>query len=450
MNLESQLNQILEGLGYLTLELWLVGCAFLVLIVSLFKTRIIYVKWMVAAILMVACFLVEKEYHAFGGWLIQPEGVSALTVIFCVFTVLLLHFRTSKQQGATYYFLIISVLFSGVMIMKAQHLLLIYLSIELLSYGSYILTSFSFTKVAHEASIKYLLFGGVSSAIILFGITWLYGTSGSLLLNEISPDSTASIVGYIMFIGGFLFKAALVPFHIWLPDTYQGARPDTTAFFSVVPKAAALFALGRIVQQVQWGTELLLWVGIITMIAGTLGALRQSQVRRLVSYGTLVHAAFLLPLALLGNHEAFVWYAAVYAIMNLGIFYLIQHMERQDQMTLDDYNGLGLKHPWLAVLSVVVLLSLIGLPPTAGFLAKWMVFSELYAAHAAAQQNIWMIYLLVSVFVTAVALFYYLQIGYRMFFNKATKAFLIDASIYTYVVIITLALLGLFFWPELM
>lgn len=452
MSLSDQLEGILHDLQHLTAEMALVFGALLVLIIGLFKPSQIGIKSAVAfTFILVFTHVISNEESLFGGMVFQSYLGSQFIQLFSIVGLFLLLFFTSKNHRSSYYFLLLMVMLGALMMMQSVHLLLIYLSIEMVSYGSYVLTNFSFNKKSHEAGIKYLLFGGVSSAIMLFGMSMLYGVSGSLLMADMSELSLYGQVGAVMLMVGVLFKVSAVPFHIWLPNVYQAAPTDTVTFFSIVPKLAGLVLLKNVLDNLGWGHEWLLVLGILTIVFGTFGALRQTNVRRLISYGAIAHTGFLMPFVILPiSTPLFVWYAVIYALMNVGVFYLIGQFEKRGVHALNDYSSLGRSLPILGILMTVVLVALIGLPPTAGFTAKWILFSSLWSLYQAGSEVLILSYLLVAIFATAVALFYYIRVPYYLFIKSG--GFEIEKPslvAHLFAGLIALILLGLFFVPNL-
>jgi len=452
MSLSEQLGGILHDLQHMTAEVTLVAGALFVLIVGLFKPSQIVIKSVVAlAFLLVFTHVIEAEETRFGNMMFQSHLSSRFIQLFALTGLLLLLFPASENQRSSYYFLILMIMLGAMMLLQSMHLLLIYLSIEMVSYGSYVLTNFAFDKKSHEAGLKYLLFGGVSSAIMLFGISMLYGSSSSMLIGDLGNLSLYGQVGTVMLMAGVFFKISAVPFHIWTPNVYQAAPVDTTAFFSIVPKLAGLVLLKNVLDSLGWGYQLVLTLGILSIVIGTLGALKQTNVRRLISYGAIAHTGFLIPFIVLDiSGDLFVWYASIYALMNIGIFYFIAQYEKQDVHTLDDYAGLGKHQPVLGVLLTVVLIALVGLPPTAGFTAKWLLFSSVWGEYQIGTDPLILTYLIVAVFATAVALVYYLRVPYFMFL-KSGHTEIEKPTLFVHLIagLIALLLLVLFFAPGL-
>lgn len=463
MTLQEQLGQIIHDLQHIKSETSLMLSAVLLLVVGLITNRNLVIKGLFAMSLLFA-FYFNFDSSSNGLYLSKAmfgsAQASVFTGLFLLVSLLVLIFRRPAKHNAEFYFLILSLLIGCVFMMKANSLLVVYLSVELVSFGSYILTNFSFKRAANEAAIKYLLFGATSSAIMLLGIGLVYGGTGTVFLSVLSSADWQAFhveIGLMLIIFGLLFKASVAPFHIWVPATYQTAPVDATAFISIVPKLASLVLLHRIFQVLavdhsHWMVRATLALGLLTLVLGTLGALRQTNFRRLISMGAIAHSGFLLPFALLSSSaatEAFWWYAVAYAVMNVGVFYLVDHYERVDVHDIHDFAKLK-KQVWLGVVTFTILMSLVGIPPFAGFTAKFFLFSSLWEMAMLSNTSIYLIYLMSAVLSTVVALFYYLRPSYYQFIAEAkTKSInFLNSSKYV-VTLFAIALLLLFFAPQL-
>ncbi|MEO1256474.1 MAG: proton-conducting transporter membrane subunit, partial [Bacteroidota bacterium] len=341
--------------------------------------------------------------------------------------------------------------------------LIVYLSIELVSFVSYILTNFTLQKRAHEAAIKYLLFGALTSAIILFGVAITYNSQASIYISEWSAvafNELFSQVGLLFIIFGLFFKISIFPFHIWTPAVYQSAPNDAVAVMSVVPKLAGLVLLGRILSEAQlspdhWVLKVILWSGIATILIGTLGAIKQSNTRRMISFGAIAHSGFMLPLVIVSSdtsRDAFWLYSVIYALMNMMIFYLVDRAEAQ-QMYKNEHYQWARKEVVFGVSLVTILLSLVGLPPFAGFTAKFLLFATLWENYELSKQPIYIIYLSGAVLASVFALFYYMRLPFNIYISlkKSNDQVSIKFSNSTKFIatLFAIALLLFFFVPEL-
>lgn len=452
MTLNDQLFQLLHDLGHLGTELSLMIGACLVLIVGLFRVPIVAVKLLVGVVIVFVFWSIGFSGESLFNEMVEPTPLSwSFVRIMLLSTLGLLVYRTTENQRSSYYFILLMTLAGSIWMMHARHFLLIYLAVEMVSYGAYLLTNFSFKKDAHEAGIKYLLFGGVCSAIMLFGISMIYGVNGHLYLSSIATDSTYAKMGAVLFSVGVLFKVSSVPFHTWVPNVYQAAPPDTTAFISIIPKLAALVLLKVILGVWVWLVLPVIIFGLLSILMGTLGAIRQTNIRRLVSYGAIAHTGFLLPFVVFDlANEGFVMYAAIYAIMNVGIFYAVACFEETQRFTLTDLKGIGKQYIVLGVSVTVILLALIGLPPTVGFTSKWILFSGIWDQYQLSGDMWAILYLLISVFATAIALYYYLRPTYYLFLVDGEPSDNSSMSRKTIIALILLSfyIIGLFMYPQ--
>lgn len=343
-----------------------------------------------------------------------------------------------------WYALLVALTLGLFLMTMAVNLLSIYLSIELVSICSYLLTALSGTRPAAEGGIKYLLFGAVSSAVMLYGMSLLYGLTGTLDLTADAFGSTLAgqnpavvTVATLLTAAGLLFKLSGVPFHLWTPDSYQAAPVPVAAFFSVGPKAAAVLVLMRLVTALPVSTPggtagataadlqtPLAVLALAGILIGNLSALRQTDAKRLLAYSTIAHAGFLLVgvVALSpGGFQAVAFYAGTYLFMSLAAFFLIDLLARShgSDLTIRRFAGLGARQPLLSVALTVVMLGLTGLPPTVGFTAKLLAFSALYDTY---QQtgNAWLLMLFALGLLNAlISLVYYLRIPFLLFFRPA-------------------------------
>ena len=464
MNLRDQLSEIISNLSLLKVESTLILGAILLLLVGLFKRSNWLLKSIYAASIVLAFYF---NWQGFEMGQILSDSISLTTVahnftaILLLSSLLILLYQRSAEHATEFYFFILSILLGSILMMKGNSFLVTFLAIELTSFSAYILTNFTFKKKGFEAGIKYLLFGAISTAIMLFGFGIIFGTTGTFFISEwsaIRESGLAFNLGLLFVIFGLLFKASIIPFHIWVPATYQSAPNDGTAILSIVPKLAALVLLHRIFQTEvvdSWIAQLCLTLGLLTIVFGTFSALRQKNARRMISLGAVAHSGFLLPLALMSSEtagQAFWWYAVVYAIMNLAIFYLLDSYEKNKVVELKDYDGLGNTTQGLAVSMTIVLVSLIGLPPLAGFTAKFFMFGSLWESFSLSGETLTMVYLIVAVFATVISLFFYLRIPYRMFLVKTETPRSIEFPISTKIIatLFSIVLLLLFFAPQIL
>ena len=321
------------------------------------------------------------------------------------------------------------------MVASSASLLMIYLSIEFLSYTSYMLTGFLRTdKKSNEAAIKYFLFGAVTSAVMLYGISLLYGITGSLNLSDIATtfsstvDSSVRMVALVstaFVLAGLGFKISLVPFHQWAPDAYEGAPTPVTAFLSVGPKAVGFAVLLRLAMTALpaykdgW-TPLLVFIAIATMTLGNITALRQTNVKRLLAYSSIAQAGYMLigviAVNVSGNSpftglNGVLIYLFAYLFTNLGAFICVIAIENATGIVeIPDYAGLYKRAPLVAATFVIFFLSLAGIPPTAGFIGKFFIFG-------AALREGWWYLAVIGVLNSVISVFYYFGVVRQAFFE---------------------------------
>ena len=329
--------------------------------------------------------------------------------------------------GGEYYALMLFSIAGMMLMASATDLLVIFLALEVLSLAVYVLTGIRRDQaISTEAAFKYFLLGAFSSALFLYGIAFTYGLTGSTRLDRVgtliaaqtmAPTPMQLVAVGLLFVG-FAFKVSAVPFHMWTPDAYEGAPPAVTGFMSTGVKAAAFAAFARVFLSAleplrgDWGP--ILWaVAAATMIVGTVVGLAQSSVKRMLAYSSIAHGGYLL-LALLSANDvgrgAILFYLLTYAITNLGAFGVIVVLDTADRPNdqVRDYAGLWNERPGLAGLMTIFLLSLGGFPPTAGFIAKWYVFTAAVKAGYT-----WLA--IIGVLTSVISVFFYLRVVVMMY-----------------------------------
>jgi NADH-quinone oxidoreductase subunit N len=316
---------------------------------------------------------------------------------------------------------------AGMMLMAtASDLLVIFLALEVLSLSVYVLTAIRRDSAqATEAGFKYFLLGGFSSAVFLYGIAFTFGISGSTRLDRVGAvlaaqamgDNQLALVAMGLLLVGFAFKVSAVPFHMWTPDAYQGAPTIVTAFMSTAVKAAAFGAFARVFLSAfeplrpDW-TPVLWMIAALTMIVGTFIGVRQTNMKRLLAYSSIAHAGYIVLGIVAGNDigkAAILYYLLAYGVTNLAAFATLALLGSRERANdnVQDVAGLASSHPAAAALMTVFLLSLGGMPPTAGFVAKWYVFSA--AVNAG---YYWLA--IIGVLTSVVSIFFYLRIVVSM------------------------------------
>src|SRR5207247_180239 len=368
--------------------------------------------------------LYQSQFPGPGFWNMVNVDTFSVFFHFLVTTVTAVVILTSYEymevqqiRAGEYYGLILFGAVGMCLMSSAVELVLIFIALEISSISTYILAGFRRRAViSSEASVKYFLLGSFATAFFLYGIALMFGATGSTRISAISQvlrSGSIPVLAYagiaLMFVG-LGFKVAAAPFHIWTPDVYEGAPSPVVGFMSTAPKAAVFAVLLRIMFEANAPGRLwLIWVtAALSMTLGNLGALVQNNVKRLLAYSSIAHAGYLLvAFAALPQNgiPSAMFYTASYAAMNIGAFAVVSHFGGAGEryVTLEDYSGLGRRSPVLAAALTLFLLSLIGIPITAGFFAKFYVFS------AALQANLVGL-VIIGVINSAVAAYYYLRV----------------------------------------
>tara|TARA_S200000501_G_C20865600_1_gene761804 strand:- start:1615 stop:3072 length:1458 start_codon:yes stop_codon:yes gene_type:complete len=338
-----------------------------------------------------------------------------------------------------YYTLLMTVLLGLMLMVSSTNLIMIYIGIETASLASYVLAGMKRgDKTSNEASLKYVIFGSFASGIMLYGMSWLYGLSGSTDISIIhdslftlAEDNFMIYVSILMLLSGIGYKISMVPFHYWTPDVYEGSPTPVTAFFSIAPKAAGLGLFIRVIYSLFSETGSLAdsstildveWPFLIavlatgTMTIGNLLAIQQNNVKRILAYSSIAHAGYMLMCgAILSANaiNAILFYLVIYLFMNLGAFsFAIFISNKLNVENIEDYKGLGYKSPLMASIMVLFLVSLTGLPPTAGFIGKVYLFAALIESNS----FYWLA--VVGILNSVVSLFYYFNIARSMWLDE--------------------------------
>ncbi|HJR19856.1 MAG TPA: NADH-quinone oxidoreductase subunit N [Actinomycetota bacterium] len=363
--------------------------------------------------------------------------------------------NTRNAQGE-FYFLLLSSFLGMLLMASARDLVMLFVALELVSAPGFLVAGFRKRDArSNEAAIKFFLFGVLSTAIMLFGMSLIYGVTRATNLTEIAnalqntPDDPLVVASILLIVAGFGFKVSAVPFHFWAPDTYEGSPIPVAAFLSVASKAAgfagllSLMFVGFVHQTGSWAPGFAI-MAVLTMTIGNVVAMQQSNIVRLLAYSSIAQAGYiLLPFAVVDGagpvvlREAFaaaLTYILIYSFMNIGAFAVVIAVARKQPSNLiSDYDGLAQREPGLAAAMLFFLLSLAGIPPLAGFWAKFFVFSAAIDADSA-----WIA--AVMVVNSVIGLYYYLSVGSRMYLRPASDSSPLGVS-YPVAVAIALALI---------
>ena len=330
-----------------------------------------------------------------------------------------------------FYAIFVALVFGLFIMTMTTNLLMLYVSIEMVSICSYILVVINKGKPNAEAGIKYLLFGATSSAVMLYGISLLYGMTGTL--NFVGSEFSTFLgqnpvwvanLAIFMTIGGLLFKLSAVPFHSWTPDVYEATPTPVVAFLSIAPKAAVLMVLIRLYSSLRIDFSLITAVIILASITiGNLSALWQTNTKRMLGYSTIAHAGFMLVGLLATNSlgvQATIFYITTYLFITLAAFLLVDLLAlKTESYELESLKGLGQENIFLGLAAVIIMVALVGLPPTVGFTAKLLIFTALWERYQTSGSSILLVVLLFGLINTAISIFYYLKIPFYMIFKEA-------------------------------
>lgn len=418
----------------------------------------------------------EQTKLLFEGMLLQSHvSIVFRLIIDSAAFLLLLYFAWDEQlkshtkKLSDLYSITIAAVLGLHLMTMAVNLLSIYLAIEMVSIASYLLVAYrSENAFSTEAGLKYVLFGAASSAIMLYGISLLYGFTGTLDLFDynftsglIKVHAIGAAFAITLVLVGIGFKLSFVPIHFWVPDVYEGAPTPITAFLSTVPKIAAFALLVNFLTPFLMSPEwkafdfglYLSVIGIITMIAGNFAAVMQNNVKRMLAYSSIGHTGFALMAVVVFNAQgikALEYYLAVYALANIGALMLVSYFTKiTGSEDVNTYKALGLKYPAASVCFVIIMISLTGLPVTAGFTGKLFVFSAVYGVYQA-NHGVWLLLLTITgALTTVVSLFYYIKIPLNLFLKRTDTVsetvsqpnYLLAVAI---IISVVLVLLGIF------
>ena len=372
------------------------------------------------------------------------------------------YLRRERILGGEYHALVLWCATGMLLMLRSVELLTVFVALELLSLCLYALAAYDRkVVVGSEAALKYFLMGAFASSFVLYGIALVYGATGTTFLDGMAAafaagEASAVIAsfGVLLLVAGFGFKMSIAPFHAWAPDTYQGAPSPFVAFLSVAPKAASAFVLIRVLGTVfpdhlgvDW-SAVVATLAVLSMVVGNFLALVQKDIKRMLAYSGIAHMGYLL-IALVTltpeSPRAALVYLLAYALMNAGAFAVVAMLYDRpgEQHLISDLSGWGFRHPLLGLCLTVCMLSLGGIPPTIGFVGKYLVF-----LHAVSHGQVWLA--LVGVVTSLVGVFYYLRVVYMLYMKAEVKEPtlpLVDAWGKTAVVLAALGTLALGIFP---
>jgi NADH-quinone oxidoreductase subunit N len=386
------------------------------------------------AALTVWGFFPQPQGMAFGEMYISSPLTSMMKNILNIATLIVLlqggewlRRPENEIREGEFYGILLATLFGMYLMVSAGNFMILYLGIELASLPVACLAAWNkYHERSAEAGAKFILLTALSSGIMMFGLSYLYGAMGTMYFSDLSPlvvVEPMTILGFVFFFSGLAFKISLVPFHMWAPDIYEGAPTATSAYLSVVSKGAAVFALMLTLHHVFGGLArvwyLMLWVlAVATIVVGNLMAIRQSDIKRFFAYSSISQAGYIMLGVLHGSEAglaATLYFVFVYVFSNLAAFGVIAAVENHSGSTaIADYRGLYRSNPRLALVMMLALFSLAGIPPLGGFFSKFFIFM------AAARGGDYVL-VLIAVVNTVVSLYYYLRLVRAMFIDSPAE-----------------------------
>lgn len=385
---------------------------------------------------------VVREVGFSGHWLRDQFAVVLKLAIYLTAFMSLLYARPfirerNLMRGEYYLLTLFSVL--GMMVMvSANSLLVVYLGLELLSLSLYALVALQRdSNEASEAAVKYFVMGGLASGFLLYGISLVYGMTGSILIEDIAlylANNDANLMiqfGLVFIVVGIAFKFGAAPFHMWLPDIYHGSPSSITAYISSVPKIAAFGMAFRILENgfgeaSEYWSQMIMMVAMLSVVLGNIVALIQTNLKRMLSYSAIAHIGYFLLGVSIGTDDAYsasMFYIIVYAIMTLAGFGIIIFMssDKKDYQQISDLRGMGRYHPWYALMFTIVMISMAGIPPLIGFWPKLEIFRLLVV-------NDHVVAAVVAIAFSVVGLVYYLKVVKEMYFTDSTSSPVVATS----------------------
>ena len=476
MNFQFNVSELIFVLP----ELFLLSAISIILLFDLFASErlkpLTYYLTQLSLIITgwLAFDLIGESATIFSGTFVLDTMGSTFKVFIMGFAIIALvytrHYLKAHELLRNEYFILALMSILGMMVMVSGHsLLTLYMGLEIMSLSLYALIASARDRaVAIEAALKYFVLGAIASGLLLYGMSMIYGITGSLDIAQISNFARASTLasqqtlilnfGLVFLVIGVAFKLGAVPFHMWVPDVYQGSPTSVTMFLSTVPKIAAIALLIRLLidglgdLQHYW-SDLLMIIAVLSIALGSLVALMQSNIKRMLAYSTISHIGFVLLGFVTGVVEGYgaaVFYVLVYILMSLAAFGSIIALNKNgfEADQISDYQGLSKHSPWFALIILVVMLSMAGVPPFIGFYSKLFILQQVIAEG-------YVILAVIAVVFAVISAYYYLQIIKTMYFDDADKEITVSAPLDMRVVLsingILILLVGLMpsFWMSL-
>ncbi|MDC1386308.1 NADH-quinone oxidoreductase subunit NuoN [Candidatus Thioglobus sp.] len=476
MNFNFNVAELLFALP----ELFLLFAISLILLFDLFVSQRLkqFTYYLTQLALLITGFLafnlMGENATIFSGTFVLDSLGSTFKVFILGFAIIALvytrHYLKAHELLRNEYFILAMMSILGMMVMVSGHsLLTLYLGLEIMSLSLYALIATARDRAsAIEAALKYFVLGAIASGLLLYGMSMIYGISGSLDISQISSFASASTLGsqqtlilnfgLVFLVIGIAFKLGAVPFHMWVPDVYQGSPTSVTMFLSSVPKIAAIALLIRLLidglgELQHYWADLFMILAVLSIAIGSLVALTQTNIKRMLAYSTISHIGFVLlgfVTGVVDGYGAAVFYVLAYILMSLAAFGSIIVLNRKgfEADQISDFQGLSKHSPWFALIMLVVMLSMAGVPPFIGFYSKLFILQQVVAEG-------YVILAITAVIFAVISAYYYLQIIKTMYFDDVDKEILVSAPLDMKVVLsingILILVVGLMpsFWMEL-
>jgi len=364
--------------------------------------------------------------------------IVTLLAAFLVLVISSNYLRTFKIFKIEYPILILCSVLGMMVMISSNDLMVFYMGLELQSLALYVLATFNRDQLkSSEAGLKYFVLSALSSGLLLYGCSLIYGFTGStnfnLIANQLNSNEYALTFGIVFILVGLAFKISAVPFHMWAPDVYEGSPTSVTLFFTMVPKIAALTVFIRFLyvpflNLIEQWQIILIFLSIASMLFGAIAAIGQTNLKRLIAYSSIGHIGYALAGLATGSNSGIqnsVIYITIYILMNLGLFSCLLMMKRNNEYheDIEDLSGLSKNHPLLSLSLLVILFSLAGIPPMAGFFAKFYIFKSVL------EQSMYFL-AIVGLLSTVIAAFYYLRIIKIIYFDKEKEKYDTDHSLW--------------------
>jgi NADH-quinone oxidoreductase subunit N len=365
--------------------------------------------------------------------------MKSLTLLGSIFVLITSskYLKIVKMLQMEYSILILCSILGMLVIISANDLIVFYIGLELQSLALYVLASFNRDEIkSSEAGLKYFVLSALSSGLLLYGCSLIYGFSGStnfeIIANSFNQFEYGLTLGIVFILVGLAFKISAVPFHMWAPDVYEGSPTSVTLFFATIPKIAALtifikFLYIPFINMIDQWQMIILFLSIASMLFGAIAAIGQKNLKRLIAYSSIGHMGYALAGLVVGTNEGIessIIYISIYMVMNLALFSCLFMLKRNNKYyeNIDDLSGLSQNHPLLSIALLIILFSLAGIPPLAGFFAKFYIFK------AVIEQSMFFL-AIVGLLSTVIAAFYYLRIIKLMYFDEPKEKYDTDFSI---------------------